>query len=76
MDEPRPGSRQRDRRSLGPLYWIWRPYMWAMPHRRFFSHSGSRRSCGSCISTWCSVVAGYCSHSCWVCLALSASAPH
>jgi uncharacterized metal-binding protein len=24
----------------GPLFWIWRPYMWAMPHRRVFSHSG------------------------------------
>ncbi len=25
----------------GPLFWIWRPYMWAVPHRhRIFSHSG------------------------------------
>jgi uncharacterized metal-binding protein len=23
----------------GPFYWIWRPYMWLVPHRRFFSHS-------------------------------------
>jgi uncharacterized metal-binding protein len=23
----------------GPLFWIWRPYMWMVPHRRFFSHS-------------------------------------
>ncbi|MBX3011481.1 MAG: metal-binding protein [Caldilineaceae bacterium] len=22
----------------GPLYWIWRPYMWLTPHRRWFSH--------------------------------------
>ncbi|MCU0494488.1 MAG: metal-binding protein [Chloroflexaceae bacterium] len=25
----------------GPLFWIWRPYMWAVPHRhRILSHSG------------------------------------
>ncbi len=25
----------------GPLFWIWRPYMWAVPHRhRLLSHSG------------------------------------
>lgn len=23
----------------GPLFWIWRPYMWLIPHRRFWSHS-------------------------------------
>jgi len=23
----------------GLLYWIWRPYMWALPHRHFWSHS-------------------------------------
>lgn len=23
----------------GVFYWIWRPYMWALPHRHFFSHS-------------------------------------
>ena len=22
----------------GPLHWIWRPYMWIVPHGRFFSH--------------------------------------
>lgn len=22
----------------GPFYWIWRPYMWLTPHRRWFSH--------------------------------------
>lgn len=22
----------------GIFYWIWRPYMWLMPHRRLFSH--------------------------------------
>lgn len=22
----------------GPLYWIWRPYMWVLPHRSFWSH--------------------------------------
>lgn len=22
----------------GPLFWIWRPYMWAIPHRNFWSH--------------------------------------
>ena len=25
----------------GPFFWIWRPYMWLVPHRhRIFSHSG------------------------------------
>jgi uncharacterized metal-binding protein len=25
----------------GPLFWIWRPYMWAVPHRHWLlSHSG------------------------------------
>ncbi|GAB4439517.1 MAG: metal-binding protein [Chloroflexi bacterium OHK40] len=23
----------------GILYWIWRPYMWMVPHRHFWSHS-------------------------------------
>ncbi|HMO55779.1 MAG TPA: metal-binding protein [Roseiflexaceae bacterium] len=23
----------------GPFYWIWRPYMWCVPHRHFWSHS-------------------------------------
>lgn len=23
----------------GILYWLWRPYMWAIPHRHFWSHS-------------------------------------
>ncbi len=23
----------------GIFYWIWRPYMWAVPHRHFWSHS-------------------------------------
>lgn len=23
----------------GLLFWIWRPYMWAVPHRHFWSHS-------------------------------------
>ncbi len=23
----------------GIFYWIWRPYMWAIPHRHFWSHS-------------------------------------
>lgn len=23
----------------GIFYWIWRPYMWVVPHRSFFSHS-------------------------------------
>ena len=23
----------------GILFWIWRPYMWALPHRHFWSHS-------------------------------------
>jgi uncharacterized metal-binding protein len=23
----------------GMFYWIWRPYMWLIPHRRFWSHS-------------------------------------
>ncbi|NTU80870.1 MAG: metal-binding protein [Chloroflexales bacterium] len=23
----------------GILFWIWRPYMWAIPHRHFWSHS-------------------------------------
>jgi uncharacterized metal-binding protein len=23
----------------GILWWIWRPYMWAIPHRHFWSHS-------------------------------------
>lgn len=23
----------------GIFYWIWRPYMWAVPHRNFWSHS-------------------------------------
>lgn len=22
----------------GPLFWIWRPYMWLIPHRRLLSH--------------------------------------
>jgi uncharacterized metal-binding protein len=22
----------------GPFYWLWRPYMWLTPHRRWFSH--------------------------------------
>lgn len=22
----------------GPFFWIWRPYMWVMPHRNFWSH--------------------------------------
>jgi uncharacterized metal-binding protein len=22
----------------GPLFWIWRPYMWLIPHRHFWSH--------------------------------------
>lgn len=23
----------------GIFYWVWRPYMWALPHRHFWSHS-------------------------------------
>jgi uncharacterized metal-binding protein len=23
----------------GPFYWIWKPYMWIIPHRHFWSHS-------------------------------------